>query len=172
MMTDPIADMLTRIRNAGTARQNTTGCPSSKQKLAIANVLKAAGFLDNVKVEARDGHAWLVLGVRFDEGGRPLIYTQPSTRAPLAPVTLFSSSFSRRTVLRASQANAVASTCCGGSPASALEDTCTWGNKAPSRRMRWPLRTPPPHTTRRRSPGSCRATSVLHARAVSSARVA
>jgi len=73
MMTDPIADMLTRIRNAGTARQSTTGCPSSKKKLAIANVLKAAGFLDQVKVEARDGHPWLVLGVRFDESGRPLI---------------------------------------------------------------------------------------------------
>jgi small subunit ribosomal protein S8 len=73
MMTDPIADMLTRIRNAGTARQNKTGCPSSRQKLAIANVLKAAGFLDQVKVEARDGHAWLVLGIRFDDGGRPLI---------------------------------------------------------------------------------------------------
>jgi len=73
MMTDPIADMLTRIRNAGTARQSVTACPSSRQKLAIAGVLQKAGFLDSVKVEARDGHAWLVLGIRYDESGRPLI---------------------------------------------------------------------------------------------------
>ena len=73
MMTDPIADMLTRIRNAGTARQSVTGCPSSKQKIAIANVLQKAGFISSVKVEARDGHAWLVLGIRYDENNKPLI---------------------------------------------------------------------------------------------------
>ncbi len=73
MMTDPIADMLTRIRNAGTARHAQTRCPSSRQKLAIANVLRQTGFLDSVKVEAREGHASLVLGIRYDENGRPLI---------------------------------------------------------------------------------------------------
>jgi len=73
MMTDPIADMLTRIRNAGTARHANTTCPSSQQKLAIANVLRQTGFLDSVKVEARDGHPCLVLGIRYDDGGRPLI---------------------------------------------------------------------------------------------------
>jgi small subunit ribosomal protein S8 len=52
MMTDPIADMLTRIRNAGTARHAATSCPSSKQKLAIASVLQRAGFLDSVNVES------------------------------------------------------------------------------------------------------------------------
>jgi len=73
MMTDPIADMLTRIRNAGSARHAQTSCPSSKQKLAIAGVLQRAGFLDSVKLEERDGHASLVLGIRYDEAGRPLI---------------------------------------------------------------------------------------------------
>ena len=73
MMTDPIADMLTRIRNAGTARRHETSCPSSKQKLAIARVLERAGFIGSVKVEARQGHAELVLGVRFDDMGLPLI---------------------------------------------------------------------------------------------------
>ena len=73
MMTDPIADMLTRIRNAGSARHAQTSCPSSKQKLAIAGVLQRAGFLESVKVEDRDGHASLVLGIRYDEAGRPLI---------------------------------------------------------------------------------------------------
>jgi small subunit ribosomal protein S8 len=73
MMTDPIADMLTRIRNAGMARHAQTSCPSSRQKVAIAGVLQRAGFLDSVNVEERDGHPSLVLGIRYDEAGKPLI---------------------------------------------------------------------------------------------------
>jgi small subunit ribosomal protein S8 len=73
MMTDPIADMLTRIRNAGMARHAQTSCPTSKQKLAIAGVLQRAGFLDSVKVEEREGHQSLVLGIRYDDAGKPLI---------------------------------------------------------------------------------------------------
>ena len=73
MMTDPIADMLTRIRNAGSARHAVTSCPSSRQKLAIAGVLQRAGFIESVNVEQREGHASLVIGIRFDEAGRPLI---------------------------------------------------------------------------------------------------
>ena len=48
---DPISDMLTRIRNAGAARHAETACPFSKQKLAIAKVLEAEGFLGEVKAE-------------------------------------------------------------------------------------------------------------------------
>ena len=55
MMTDPIADMLTRIRNAGMARQTEVACPSSKMKLAIARLLKNEGFLSEARVEAREG---------------------------------------------------------------------------------------------------------------------
>ena len=73
MMTDPISDMLTRIRNAGTARHRETSCPSSRQKLAIARILKDSGFIGEVKVEARDGHPTLVIGIRYDQKGRALI---------------------------------------------------------------------------------------------------
>ncbi len=73
MMTDPIADMLTRIRNAGSARQTETLCPASKLKLAIAKLLKEEGFLADVHVEARGGHPVMVLGIRYDEEGRALI---------------------------------------------------------------------------------------------------
>ena len=73
MMTDPIADMLTRIRNAGTARHAQTACPTSKLKHSIAKVLEEAGFVSDVRVEARDGRAVLVIGVRYDDRGRPLI---------------------------------------------------------------------------------------------------
>ena len=73
MMTDPISDMLTRIRNAGKARHDATWCPSSKQKLAIARVLSEAGFLGRVRVEAREGHPVLVIGIRYDDSGQALI---------------------------------------------------------------------------------------------------
>ena len=73
MMTDPIGDMLTRIRNAGTARHSQTSCPSSRHKVAIAKTLEASGFVDGVRVEARDGHPVLVIGIRYDEEGRALI---------------------------------------------------------------------------------------------------
>ena len=73
MMTDPIGDMLTRIRNAGTARHAQTACPTSRQKLAIARVLKEAGFIADARVEARGGHPVLVLGIRYGDDGRALI---------------------------------------------------------------------------------------------------
>ena len=73
MMTDTISDMLTRIRNAGIARQVETSCPFSKQKLAIAKVLEDAGFIANVHTESRDKHPVLVMTIRYDERGKPLI---------------------------------------------------------------------------------------------------
>ncbi len=73
MMTDPIADMLTRIRNAGLARHTDTRCPTSKVKLAIAKLLTEEGFLSGVRVEVRDGHPVMVLGIRYGEDGRALI---------------------------------------------------------------------------------------------------
>lgn len=73
MMTDPVSDMLTRIRNAGTARHTRTLCPMSKLKQSIANVLQQAGFVDSVKVEAKDGRAVLAIGIRYNDDGKPLI---------------------------------------------------------------------------------------------------
>ena len=73
MMTDPVADLLTRIRNAGIARHAETICPSSKIKLAIAKVLKESGFIGDVRVEARKGHPIMVLAIRYDEAGKALI---------------------------------------------------------------------------------------------------
>ncbi len=73
MMTDPISDMLTRIRNAGIARQSQTQCPFSKQKLAIAKVLAEAGFIEDVRAESREGRPVLVMAIRYDEQAKPLI---------------------------------------------------------------------------------------------------
>jgi small subunit ribosomal protein S8 len=73
MVTDPIGDMLTRIRNAGRARHAATTCPASQQKLALARVLAKTGFIADVRQETRDGHPVLVLGIRYDDRGRALI---------------------------------------------------------------------------------------------------
>ena len=50
IVTDPIADMLTRIRNAQTARHETVNVPDSKTKRAIANILLNEGYISNVEV--------------------------------------------------------------------------------------------------------------------------
>jgi small subunit ribosomal protein S8 len=73
MMTDPIADMLARIRNAALARHPQLACPASNTKLAIARVLVDAGFLEEAHVEAREGRAALVLRVRYGADGRPVL---------------------------------------------------------------------------------------------------
>lgn len=51
MMTDPIADMLTRIRNAAQAQHERTVLPSSKLKVQVAEILKQEGFIDDYSVE-------------------------------------------------------------------------------------------------------------------------
>ena len=51
MMTDPIADMLTRIRNAAQAQHEHTVLPSSKLKVQVAEILKQEGFIDDYRVE-------------------------------------------------------------------------------------------------------------------------
>ena len=54
-MTDPIADMLTRIRNGIQSRHERVEMPSSKLKVEVAKILKSEGFISNYKVVAEDG---------------------------------------------------------------------------------------------------------------------
>ena len=57
MMTDPIADMLSRIRNASLARHDRTEIPASRLKAAVAEILKAEGFIADVReADAEDGN--------------------------------------------------------------------------------------------------------------------
>jgi small subunit ribosomal protein S8 len=86
MMTDPVSDLLARIRNAGQARHAELVCPSSKLKLAVAKVLVANGYLDAVNVEARDGKPVLRIRLRYTPDGRFLIdglrrVSRPSRRS-------------------------------------------------------------------------------------------
>jgi small subunit ribosomal protein S8 len=66
MMTDPIADMLTRIRNAARARKKTTDMPLSKLKLAIAEILKTEGYLEQIDVDKTSAQPKLVLTLKYD----------------------------------------------------------------------------------------------------------
>ena len=89
MMTDPISDMLARIRNAGTARHGETWCPHSKLKLALARLLSEEGFLGEVREDVRDDHRVIVMRIRYDENGKALIdglrrVSKPSRRVYLA----------------------------------------------------------------------------------------
>lgn len=65
MMTDPIADMLTRIRNASMARHDRVELPHSKLKEHVATVMKAEGYLDDVRMSEGDGPKTLVLVLRY-----------------------------------------------------------------------------------------------------------
>ena len=71
-MTDPIDDMLTRIRNGQTARQEAVSMPASKAKLAIAKVLEQEGYLSSVSVDENDGKPTLTLGLKYYQD-RPVI---------------------------------------------------------------------------------------------------
>lgn len=68
MMTDPIADMLTRIRNAQKAEKFSVSMPKSKMKQAIAEVLKAEGFIDGIDSDEIDGKPALKVTLRYFEG--------------------------------------------------------------------------------------------------------
>lgn len=70
---DPIADMLTRIRNAGMARQTEVSMPSSKMKLAIAQILKREGFVADVQVRDEKPCPVLVLHLKYNADKRPVI---------------------------------------------------------------------------------------------------
>jgi|SRR5580704_8762945 small subunit ribosomal protein S8 len=65
MMTDPIADMLTRIRNASMARHDRVEMPHSHLKEHVAGVMKSEGYLDDVRVSEGDGPRQLTLVLRY-----------------------------------------------------------------------------------------------------------
>jgi small subunit ribosomal protein S8 len=63
--TDPIADMLTRIRNANLALHETVSMPSSKMKEAIARILAAEGYIDGFEVRPSGAHSTLDVRLRY-----------------------------------------------------------------------------------------------------------
>lgn len=71
-MTDPIADMLTRIRNAQAVRKTVVGVPSSSLKVSIAQVLKDEGYIEGFAVRDKDGKSELEINLKY-YAGQPVI---------------------------------------------------------------------------------------------------
>ena len=71
-MTDPIADMLTRIRNAQMIERAVVTMPSSKVKIAIAKVLKDEGYIEGYKVTSEESKPVLEVALKY-YAGRPVI---------------------------------------------------------------------------------------------------
>lgn len=71
-ISDPIADMLTRIRNGQMVDKTEVTMPSSKLKVAIAKVLEDEGYIDGYTVHANDGKPVLHIGLKY-YAGRPVI---------------------------------------------------------------------------------------------------
>ncbi len=73
-MTDPIADMLTRIRNAGMAQHPKLDIPSSNVKVAVAEVLKNLGYIKNFKVVSDDLQGVLRVYLKYDDNNNTVIH--------------------------------------------------------------------------------------------------
>jgi len=73
MMTDPIADMLTRIRNANQVRKDRVEVPASKMKRAIAEILKREGYIRDFEVVQDGPKATLRIYLKYGPGGERVI---------------------------------------------------------------------------------------------------
>lgn len=72
-MTDPIADMLTRIRNGLKASHEVVDIPCSKMKINIAKVIKSEGYIRNFKIISDGSHRSIRIFLKYDEHGIPII---------------------------------------------------------------------------------------------------
>lgn len=73
MLTDPISDMLTRIRNAMNAHHPKTEMPGSKLKIELARILKEEGFVANYRVADDDGKPTIKVYLKYRPDSRPVI---------------------------------------------------------------------------------------------------
>jgi small subunit ribosomal protein S8 len=72
-LTDPVADMLTRIRNAISARHQKVDIPASKLKLEIARILKEEGYISNFKATEEEGHKVLRVYLKYANNNEAVI---------------------------------------------------------------------------------------------------
>ncbi len=73
MVTDPVGDLLVRLKNGAQRRFDTIKVPTSKLKCAILEILKREGYVDSVENEVRDGHPVLSVRLRYVGEGQPMI---------------------------------------------------------------------------------------------------
>jgi len=73
-VSDPIADMLTKIRNANVARHEKVDIPTSKLKLEIVKILKTEGYMKNFKKIQTEGQNSIRIFLKYDEENNPIIH--------------------------------------------------------------------------------------------------
>jgi small subunit ribosomal protein S8 len=73
-VSDPVADMLTKVRNAAMARHEKVDIPASKLKLEIVKILKTEGYIKNFKKVSQDGSNCIRVFLKYDEKNTPIIH--------------------------------------------------------------------------------------------------
>ena len=81
-MTDPIADLLTHIRNANSVRHDRTDVPASKMKLQITKILKQEGFIRTFKVLEEGPHGTIRIYLKYADDGEPVIHNLQRVSRP------------------------------------------------------------------------------------------
>ena len=74
VVTDPIADMLTRLRNAITAKHESVMVPVSKEKETIAKILLDEGYINSFEVVTEKKIKYLKIALRYDDNGNSVIF--------------------------------------------------------------------------------------------------
>ena len=72
-MTDPVADMLTRLRNASMAGNLTTAIPASRLKIAMARILKDTGFVGDFELDGEPPRRNIVVHLKYIDGNEPVL---------------------------------------------------------------------------------------------------
>ena len=81
-VTDPVADMLTKIRNASGAKFDRVDIPTSKLKLEVVKILKNEGFVKNFKKISQNGHNCIRIFLKYDEEMKPVIHGMQKVSKP------------------------------------------------------------------------------------------
>ena len=81
-VSDPIADMLTKIRNASSARHEKVDIPTSKLKLEIVKILKTEGFIKNFKKIVKEGQNFIRIFLKYDEENDPVLHGVDKVSTP------------------------------------------------------------------------------------------
>ena len=79
---DPVADMLTKVRNAAVARHEKVDIPASKLKLEIVKILKTEGYIKNFKKVQEDGHSVIRIILKYDDSNNPVIHGAKKISTP------------------------------------------------------------------------------------------
>jgi small subunit ribosomal protein S8 len=81
-VSDPVADMLTKLRNAGMAGHLKVDIPNSKLKLEIVKILKTEGYIRNFKKQAADGGDTIRVFLKYDDAANPVIHGIEKVSSP------------------------------------------------------------------------------------------